>query len=95
MKSSSSKRQLVGVVVSDRMIQTVVVRVTRLVRHPIYERVVRRAEQFKADDRLLHARVGDEVRIEETRPLSKDKRWRLVEILRRSPESAETQGVVG
>ena len=92
MKSQFSKRQLVGVVVSDRMTQTVVVRVTLLVRHPTYERVVRRLEKFKADDRFLHARVGDEVRIEETRPLSKGNCWRLVEILRRSPESAEVVG---
>lgn len=87
MKTKTGRRQKVGVVVSNRMTRTVVVQVTRLVRHPIYERVVRRSEKFKADDGSLKACVGDEVRMEETRPLSKDKRWRLVEILRRSPES--------
>lgn len=81
------RRHMVGVVVSDRMTKTVVVKVTRLVRHPTYERVVRRTEKFKADDGSLKAKVGDEVRMEETRPLSKDKCWRLVEILRRSPEA--------
>lgn len=80
------RRQMVGVVVSDRMAKTVVVQVTRLVRHPMYERVIRRAKKFKADDAGLKPRVGDEVRMEETRPVSKDKRWRVVEIVRRSPE---------
>lgn len=89
MKERLRRRQLVGKVMSDRMNRTVVVQVTRLVRHPTYERVMRRAEKFKADDAGLKARVGDEVRMEETRPISKDKRWRLVEILRRSVESVE------
>ena len=83
---TNGRRRMVGVVVSDRMTNTIVVQVTRLVRHPTYERVVRRQEKFKADDRELKARIGDEVRIEETRPMSKDKRWRLIEILRRGPE---------
>lgn len=83
------KRQLVGVVVSNRSPKTVVIQVTRLIRHPVYERVVRRAKKFKAHDAGLNARVGDEVRAEETRPISKDKHWRLVEIIRRSPETGE------
>ncbi|MBI3312309.1 MAG: 30S ribosomal protein S17 [Candidatus Omnitrophica bacterium] len=87
MKTATTRRQLVGTVVSDRMLKTVVVKVTRLVRHPTYERVIRRSEKFKADDGGLQPRVGDEVRMEETRPMSKDKRWRLVEVLRRSPEA--------
>ncbi len=81
------RRQVVGEVVSDAMVKTVVVRVTRLVKHPVYGRVMRRAEKFKAHDERNQAHRGDEVRIEETRPISKDKRWRLVEVLRRSPES--------
>lgn len=92
MKTLRRRRQLTGIVVSDRMQKTLVVRVTRLVRHPTYERVVRRAEKFKADEGELHARAGDEVKIEETRPLSKDKRWRLVEIVRKAPESVEVTG---
>ncbi|MBI3322352.1 MAG: 30S ribosomal protein S17 [Candidatus Omnitrophica bacterium] len=85
----TGRRQLVGVVTSNKMTKTVVVRVTRLVRHPTYRRVMRRSEKFKAHDEGLKPRIGDEVRIEETRPLSKDKRWRLMEILRKSPELPE------
>ncbi|MBI3322969.1 MAG: 30S ribosomal protein S17 [Candidatus Omnitrophica bacterium] len=86
---AGERKRLVGVVTSDRMMKTVVVRVTRLVRHPTYRRVMRRSEKFKAHDAGLKPRIGDEVRIEETRPLSKDKRWRVVEILRKSPELPE------
>ena len=89
---SLNRRQLVGVVVSNRMSKTVVVRATRLVRHPKYERVIRRSKKVKAHDPGLTPRIGDQVRIEETRPLSKDKRWRLVEILRRAPEVEEVAG---
>lgn len=74
---------MVGVVVSDAMTKTVVVRVTRLVRHPVYRRVIRRSKKFKVHDPASSAHAGDEVRIEETRPLSKEKRWRLVEILKK------------
>ena len=83
------KRRMTGVVVSDRMMKTRVVRVTRLVRHPVYQRVVRRMKNFKVHDEKNEARRGDEVRIEETRRLSRDKRWRLVEILRKSPDLKE------
>ncbi len=88
-QAAGERRKLVGVVTSDRMMKTVVVRVTRLVRHPTYRRVMRRSEKFKADDGGLKPRVGDEVRIEETRPLSKDKRWRVLEVLRKSAELPE------
>ncbi|MBI3333188.1 MAG: 30S ribosomal protein S17 [Candidatus Omnitrophica bacterium] len=76
------RKELVGTVVSDRMTKTVVVQVTRLVRHPLYKRVIRKAKRFKAHDPGLKPQVGDEVRMEETRPLSREKRWRVVEILR-------------
>ena len=75
------RRTKVGRVVSDKMDKTVVVSVERLQRHPIYKRVIRRSTKFKAHDQDNAARVGDTVRIEESRPLSRDKRWRLVEIL--------------
>jgi len=84
---SRGRRQLVGTVVSDRMTSTVVVEVVRLVRHPVYPRVVRRIKRFKADDAGLKPRVGDEVRMEETRPISREKCWRVVEIVRRAPEA--------
>ncbi len=83
MSVDLGRKQLVGVVVSDRMTKTIVVRVSRLVRHPLYQRVVRRAKKFKVHDPESQAHAGDEVRIEETRPLSKEKRWRLIEILHR------------
>jgi small subunit ribosomal protein S17 len=78
---AGKRRTKVGRVVSDKMDKTVVVSVERLQRHPIYKRVIRRSTKFKAHDEENAARVGDSVRIEESRPLSRDKRWRLVEIL--------------
>ena len=78
-------KQLVGVVVSSRSNQTAVVRVVRLVRHPVYQKVIRRAKGFKVHDPERKAQVGDEVRIEATRPFSKEKHWRMVEILRKGP----------
>jgi small subunit ribosomal protein S17 len=72
-----------GLVVSDKMQKTRVVRVERVYRHPRYERVVRSAEKVKAHDEQNETRVGDRVLIEETRPLSRDKRWRIRSILSR------------
>ena len=77
------RRTKVGRVVSDKMDKTVVVSVERLRRHPIYKRVVRLSSTFKAHDEENAARIGDTVRIEESRPLSRDKRWRVVEIVAR------------
>ena len=77
------RRSKVGRVVSDKMDKTVVVSVERLRRHPIYKRVVRLSSKFKAHDEGNNAKVGDTVRIEESRPLSRDKRWRVVEVVAR------------
>jgi small subunit ribosomal protein S17 len=74
----------VGLVVSDKMNKTRVVVVERSFRHPQYERVVKRSSRFKAHDERNEAHVGDRVLIVETRPLSKDKRWRIKEILERA-----------
>lgn len=82
---SGTRRRLIGIVVSDKMQKTIVVRVERQVRHPLYERVIRKAEKFKAHDEAQTAHIGDQVELEETRPLSKDKRWRLVKVMRRAP----------
>ena len=71
-----------GKVVSDKMDKTVVVLVQTLRRHPAYKKVVRRSARFKAHDEKNACKVGDTVKIVETRPLSKDKHWRVVEILR-------------
>ncbi len=73
----------IGVVVSDRMNKTRVVAVERAFRHPRYERVIKRTARFKAHDERNEAHAGDRVLIVETRPLSKDKRWRIKEILQR------------
>ncbi|NQT07390.1 MAG: 30S ribosomal protein S17 [Candidatus Omnitrophica bacterium] len=75
-------RTLVGTVVSDKMDKTITVRVERTARHPIYERVIRRAEKYKAHDEKNAAKSGDTVKIALTRPLSKTKRWRLVEVMK-------------
>ena len=77
------RRSKVGRVVSDKMDKTVVVSVERLRRHPIYKRVVRLSSKFKAHDADNAARVGDTVRIEESRPLSAEKRWTVVEVVSR------------
>jgi len=89
------KRKLkVGRVVSDKMDKTIVVSVERLTRHRLYKRVIRLTTKFKAHDEANDAHVGDTVRIEESRPLSATKRWRLVEVLARSGEHGVTADIV-
>ena len=73
-----------GLVVSDKMDKTVVVAVESYRPHPIYKKAVRRIKKFKAHDEQNSCHIGDMVKIEETRPLSKEKRWRVVEILAKS-----------
>ena len=73
-----------GVVVSDAMEKTVVVRIAHQVRHPMYGKIVRRSTKLQAHDEASDAHVGDTVRIVETRPLSKTKRWRVVEVVERA-----------
>ena len=82
------RKMKVGRVVSDKMDKTIVVSVERLSRHPLYKRVIRLTTKFKAHDERNEARVGDTVRIEESRPLSATKRWRLVEITARAGAGA-------
>jgi len=73
-----------GVVVSDGMDKTILVRIDRQVRHPLYGKTVRRSSKLAAHDETNDAHVGDTVRVVETRPLSKSKRWRLVEVVERA-----------
>ena len=80
------KRILVGTVTSDKTDKTVTVLVERKVKHPLYGKIIRRSKKYHAHDEANEYTVGDVVRIEETRPISKTKRWRLVEIVRRGPE---------
>ena len=82
------KKEKVGRVVSDKMDKTIVVSVERLSRHPLYKRVIRLTTKFKAHDERNEARVGDTVLIEESRPLSATKRWRMIEIVARAGEGA-------
>ena len=82
----------VGLVMSNRMAKTIEVRVTRRVRHEKYNRVVPQASTFKVHDETNHASIGDWVKIMETRPLSKEKRWRLVEILKRASSAPPVPG---
>ncbi len=75
------RRELQGVVVSDKMMKTIVVEITRLVPHPLYNRVVKRKTKAAAHDEEGKAKMGDVVRIVETHPISKTKRWKLVEVV--------------
>lgn len=78
------KKVYVGKVLSDKMDKTVVVAVTRLYQHPVYKKTVRQVTKFKAHDEENRCKVGDTVSIIETRPLSKDKRWTVLEMMERA-----------
>ncbi len=85
MTEERNERKIrIGKVVSDKMQKTVVVAVERLVRHPLYHKPVKTTTKFKAHDENNESKMGDTVKIMETRPLSKDKRWRVVEILEKA-----------
>jgi len=79
-----NRKTRIGKVVSDKMDKTIVVAIETLVRHPLYKKSIKRTTKFKAHDENNECKVGDKVLIMETRPLSKEKRWRLVEILERA-----------
>ena len=81
METQRLKRTLVGTVVSDKMDKTVVIESSRLVRHPVYKKRIRKRARFKAHDKDNQCKVGDKVLIVESRPLSKEKRWKVREIL--------------
>jgi small subunit ribosomal protein S17 len=83
-QARSRRKVRTGVVVSDAMDKTVLVRIDRQVRHSFYDKTVRRASKLAAHDEANEAHVGDTVRVMETRPLSKTKRWRVVEIVERA-----------
>lgn len=86
---ASHRRELVGVVVSNRMSKTIVVRVDRRVRHGLYGKYLTKAVKYKAHDETNAAKPGDQVRIKESRPLSREKRWALAEIVRIVAQTAE------
>jgi small subunit ribosomal protein S17 len=86
VETRSRRKTRVGEVVSDKMDKTCVVAVTRLVRHSLYGRFVKKTSKFKVHDENNECRTGDVVKIMETRRLSKDKRWRLVEVVKKVAE---------
>jgi len=91
---NGKRKTKVGRVVSDKMDKTIVVSVERLARHRLYKRVIRLTTKFKAHDEENDAHVGDTVRIEESRPLSATKRWRLLEVVARAGEHGSPADVV-
>ena len=78
------RKTRVGTVVSDKMDKTVVVAITDSVKHPLYKKIIKRTVKFKAHDEKNECGIGDKVQIMETRPLSKDKRWRLANIIEKA-----------
>ena len=84
MEERGRKTKIEGVVVSDKMDKTVVVRVERLVRHPVFHKYIKRYVKYKAHDENNDCRMGDRVMIAASRPLSKEKRWRMVQIIERA-----------
>ncbi len=84
MAERGKRKTLVGVVTSDKMEKTVIVMVNRLVLHPVYKKYVRKRKKFKAHDEQNQCHMGDKVLLIETRPLSREKRWRVKEVLGRA-----------
>lgn len=84
MEERNLRKTRVGIVTSDKMNKTIVVAVRDNVRHPLYKKIVKRTYKLKAHDEMNDAHIGDTVKVMETRPLSKDKRWRLVEVMERA-----------
>ncbi|HEY8349682.1 MAG TPA: 30S ribosomal protein S17 [Clostridiales bacterium] len=84
MAERGLRKTRIGKVVSDKMDKTIVVAIETSVKHPLYKKIVKRTYKLKAHDENNECRVGDKVKVMETRPLSKDKRWRLVEIVEKA-----------
>ena len=84
MANNANKKQLIGLVASDKMQKTIVVEVTRRMRHPVYSKYIKRRKRYHAHDEENSCRAGDRVLIEECRPLSARKRWRVKQILERA-----------
>jgi small subunit ribosomal protein S17 len=80
--SERHRKELAGTVTSDKMAKTAIVEVVRLVQHPVYRKVVKKWKKYAAHDEKKVSKTGDRVRIQETKPLSKTKRWQVVEVLR-------------
>lgn len=87
MSERGIRKVLQGVVMSNSMDKTIVVKVSRRLRHPLYGKFINKSKNFKAHDENNTSRVGDEVKIVESRPISKDKRWRLLETVKQADEA--------
>lgn len=86
MNRETSRKTKIGIVTSDKMDKTVVVSIVELVRHPLYGKAVKKTSKFKAHDEENVCKIGDRVKIMETRPLSRDKRWRIIEVVTKTAE---------
>ena len=84
MSERALRKTRVGLVVSDKMDKTIVVAIEDSVQHPLYKKVMKRTYKLKAHDENNECKIGDKVKVMETRPLSKDKRWRLVEVIEKA-----------
>ena len=84
MEERNLRKTLIGTVESNKMDKTIVVKVETAVRHPIYKKIVKRTYKLKAHDEENVCQIGDKVKVMETRPLSKDKRWRVVEVVEKA-----------
>ncbi|MFH0762467.1 MAG: 30S ribosomal protein S17 [Candidatus Omnitrophota bacterium] len=87
----SKRKEYEGIVVSDKMQKTIIVSVTRMRKHPKYGKIMKRRSRFKAHDEKNTAKIGDRVRIIETRPLSKDKRYRLKVLVKKAPSYVQVK----
>ncbi len=87
MTTVKKRKEYIGEVVSNKMDKTVVVAVKRLVQHPVYKKVIKRMSKLMADDRENKCNIGDVVKVIETRPLSKRKRWKVIEIIEQAKET--------
>ena len=84
MEERNLRKTRMGVVVSDKMDKTITVAVRDNVKHPLYNKIIKRTYKLKANDETNDAKIGDTVKVMETKPISKDKRWRLVEVIERA-----------
>jgi len=89
MKERGSRKKRIGLVVSDRMDKTVVVEVERRFIDPMYKKIVKRKKRYKAHDERNECHIGDKVLVSETRPLSRDKRWRVVSVMKQTTDLKE------
>jgi len=83
---NNKRKTMTGIVVSDKMDKTVVVAVENYTKHPVYKKITKRTKKYKAHDEKNECKTGDRVKLMETRPLSKEKRWRVVEIIEKAPQ---------